>query len=299
MQIVALSDLHYHPETKDRVATCAERVNACDAEVLVIAGDFSSISKKLIDECIALFQPFPGKKIAVAGNHDLWVVEGQSSVEKYSWLADIFRVHGFHFLDEKPVVINDIGFVGNVGWYDYSFRRPDAPEPGVQVITAGGVKKWEDLTEEDYSRKILDYAIVADKDLPFMSPEALRKSARRTGWNDYRYIRWDYTDLEFTDICVQKLRSDIEQIEPQVEKIVAVTHHLPFENMAIRKGRAGWDFNNAFVGSKKMGEVLLSCEKVSVSICGHTHVSGTFVNGHIKCYNVSSSREHDSLLIEV
>ncbi|MFH1421126.1 MAG: metallophosphoesterase [Planctomycetota bacterium] len=278
MWIVAVSDLHYD-QRREPAVECAKKVIASDAVVLVIAGDFA-MDENLIDECAALFDPFVGYKIAVAGNHDLWVYKGNSSLQRYKRLGEILRAHDFHFLDESPMIIGNIGFVGNIGWYDYSFRRLDAPEPYVQVLT-DRPKKWEDLTEEDYKRKILYYTLTRSE----KSLDVFGKNLRVTGWNDIEYIRWDYADAEFTNICVEKLRRDIAQIEPLVEKIIAVTHHLPFENMMIRKNRVDWDFNNAFVGSRKLGEVLLSCPKISLAICGHTHHPGIYYNRHIACYN--------------
>ena len=39
------------------------------------------------------------------------------------------RSAGFHFLDDGPAVVNGVGFVGNVGWFDYGFRKPELGIP--------------------------------------------------------------------------------------------------------------------------------------------------------------------------
>lgn len=179
MKILATSDWHY-PDFPERVKLIAERARELEADVLVVAGDISYDEGRM-HEALGLFEDFPGKKLAVAGNHDLWVEnEKGSSAKKYKRMGKVLKEHGFHYLDRGPLVLDGTGFVGNVGWYDYSLRN-EGPFEDTLIVTDQGLKKWEELTNEDYAKKTVRYFRVSDID-PYASPES--RTPRSTGWND-------------------------------------------------------------------------------------------------------------------
>lgn len=294
MKLFATSDWHFSPLTSGRVRSIAREAESegTKDDVLVVAGDAATGLSQYgadsewdwgFDICLEQFEGFPGKKVAVAGNHEIWVNWRQSSEQRYGELRDVYRRHGFHLLDHSPTMIDGVGFAGNIGWYDYSFRRKDSPVNETKVlIREGQLKGWEELDDNDYARlkKHADFVVVPDGDW-----ERVRWGV--TGWNDGSYVRWDYTDKEFLGMCVRKLDSHLSQIEGECDHIVAVTHHLPFKEMVTIKNEPGFDFNNAYVGSGKMGEVIRSYPKARTVLCGHTHIPGRFDIGGIRCYNVS------------
>ena len=259
MRIVITADLHYGMRADGDESTRALAKKLCErgGDVLMLAGDNASLPISNFIECLQLFKDFPGRKLLVSGNHDLWVEENApfDSCDMYSViLPEIYTQCGFHCLDVEPVVIDGIGFVGTTGWYDYTFREPSL-----------------DVPMETYEKKVLDDGTI---------------------WMDVRYVRWKYSDAEFTELTLAKLREHLATIEPKCETMVGLLHHLPFANMVTRKPSRAWSFANAFMGSEKFGRELLKHPKVRHVYCGHTHSRGEFENGHIKCINVGSNYHH-------
>ncbi len=58
-------------------------------------------------------------------NHDVWLTD---KTQTHSWALheqqwpEQFLAHGFHPLHLATLQVNDVAFVGSMGWYDYSFR---------------------------------------------------------------------------------------------------------------------------------------------------------------------------------
>ena len=264
MKIVITADLHFGLRSAYDRATreVAGRINAFEADVLILAGDTAVVENGHFEECLDLFADFPGHKLLVAGNHDLWTREGNSWEIYTARIPELAEGYGFHYLDDAPFVHEGVGIVGSVGWYDYSFRKPEL-----------------DIPLSVYESKIL--------------PGACR-------WNDVKYIRWSYSDLEFTDHILDRLETHLEKIEDRVEDILCVTHHIPFSNIVTRKDDLGWSFGNAFMGSERIGELFLRYDKVRSAICAHSHIEGRYENGHIRCINVGSTyRRKKCVVLEV
>jgi Icc-related predicted phosphoesterase len=99
-------------------------------------------------------------------------------------------------------------------------------------------------------------------------------------------IRWDLDDGEFTELTLERLEAQLVEVEPQVRAVVAVTHHIPFVEMLRRKSDPSWGFGNAFMGSARLGEVLLRHEKVTHAAFGHSHTRDRRRIGHIDAVNV-------------
>jgi len=265
MKILLTADLHYgfREDGDESARALAKAICKEGGDVLVLCGDNAALPLRNFIDCLQLFKDFPGRKLAIAGNHDLWV-NPDTPFDSFDMctvvLPEILAQCGFHALEAAPLVIGNVGFVGTVGWYDYTFREPSL-----------------DIPFETYERKILDDGTI---------------------WMDVKYIRWKFTDAQFTDLTLARLREHIAVIEPQCDTIVSVLHHLPFENMVLRKPSRPWSFANAFMGSVKYGEELLKHPKVKYAYSGHTHTPGVFQNGHIKCVNIGSnyhSKRHEVL----
>jgi predicted phosphohydrolase len=265
MRIVAAGDLHYghYPQYDGQTEAMAEKICQEGGEVLILTGDIGCGKAGYFSKCLGLFKGFPGRKLLVPGNHDLWTTDGDSYELYERILPGIAASHGFAYLDHGPTLVDGTAFVGSMGWYDYSLKDSSL-----------GI-------EERY------YAIK-------MYPGLVR-------WNDARFIRWSFSDAEFTDLCLKRIAGHLEEAGEQAEKIVCVTHHLPFENMVDRKKARAWAFCNAFLGSSRIGDLLLRHRNVTHLLCGHSHNQGVFRNGSITCLKIGSSyrlKTYTSLVIK-
>ncbi|MFP4058196.1 MAG: metallophosphoesterase [Candidatus Brocadiia bacterium] len=274
MRLIATADLHYDLEPyRPRVEALAARMVAEEADVLAIAGDIFAGDLQWLEACLRLFADFPGEKVLVAGNHDLWTLEGDSFELYDRTIPRVAGQCGFHDLDAGPRLVGDVALVGTIGWYDYSFRD-----------TALGIpmRFYEHKVAPGYARRFSEYAhlLDPDEDLP---PSAL---AARSTWNDGRMIRWDLDDHRFTQLTVDRLEGHMAQVEGRARAVVAITHHLPFAPMLRRKSDPSWGFGNAFMGSEALGQALLRHPKVTHLVCGHSHTRDRQRVGHIEAINV-------------
>ena len=258
--LLAAADLHFglYPEGDASTLKLAEHVCASDADVLLIVGDVADDAVGGFASCLRLFERFRGLKLLVPGNHDLWTRAGDSERRYRNLLPRLAAQWGFHMLDRAPIRAGTTGFIGNIGWYDYSFRNPDLG-----------------LSTETYRRK----------SLPGLC-----------SWNDGIYIRWDMTDEVFTERCVQRLKRHYEAAEPKVDRVIAVLHHLPFAELLSGPSSKAMDFCRAFMGSVRFGELLIRCPKVRFVICGHKHRPSACERGDLKALVVGSEYKMKRLL---
>ena len=294
MKIFAVADIHIEGKNKkiayELPLMLYKRLKTLNEEgVFIIVGDITPYISSF-HNYLSLFKDLPVTKLFVAGNHDIWVNEGGDSYLKYmDTLKDAVLSADFHYLDLEPLVIGKIGFIGNMGWYDYSFRQLNIyTPPHIKLLRKNGnYISWEDLTCSDYAIKAL-YADIHGK------------VKMITSWNDRIYIRWRFSDLEFTESCLEKIKGDFNSIEERVEKIVFISHHIHFYEGVIQKKTPEWDFNNAFMGSKAIGDFVKSKHKVSLIIFGHSHVPGRWlIDGRIPAYNSPLLINNDSGFLEI
>ncbi len=251
-RVLVTADLHFglHPAGDECVLKMADFVRESDADVFAIAGDVGDADTECFSFCLELFEEFDGLKLVVPGNHDLWT-SGQSSYEKYQEvLPGLAADLGFRMLDAGPERAGNLGFVGNIGWYDYSFRSPDL-----------------DVSTEQYRTKELPGVCM---------------------WNDARFIDWDMTDDQFTERCVRRLLAAYRAVEPDVDSVIAVMHHVPFKELLYERSNAAFEFCRAFLGSDRFGRLLMDCPKVKYVFCGHRHGPDEAVIGGVQAFCVGS-----------
>ncbi|HIE30016.1 TPA: hypothetical protein EYP66_22355 [Candidatus Poribacteria bacterium] len=237
MRIAVTSDIHTDvtPTNRRIVEHLVNAAEEIQPDVLVICGDISASLVQFSQNLLA-FQKLNSQchKLFVAGNHDIWVDKKSiiTSEQKYLTITEICSECDFHHLGGKPIIIDDVGFCGTIGWYDYSFRQERYKIPIERYES-----KW-------YGNSI---------------------------WNDVNYAKWSCSDIKLAHRFETELQTQIDSIKNQVSQIIVATHHLPFQESVIYKGSLPWDFFNAFMGSKGLGEIYLNEPLVTFALFGHTH----------------------------
>lgn len=279
MKIIATADLHYdwRDESRGLVQALAREVCASGADALALAGDTFAFDPSVLAECLALFEEFEGLKMYVAGNHDIWV-EGDSSMPVFSTvIGGVCADQGWRYLEDGPAILGQVGFVGTMGWYDYSFRpwEMNVPERFYRHKTGPGYAKAKEHLRHLVAPPHAD-----------VTPEHLRIV---TQWMDGRYVHLGMSDPEFTDLLAEKLRRHLGEIRGRVESIVAVLHHLPFREALRSKAGPSWQFGQAFMGAEVLGDVLAAEPKVRLAVYGHSHTDGVVKHSHVKGVNCGST----------
>lgn len=289
MKIVATADLHYDIErSREPARQLAAEICRLDADALLILGDVAGRDAGILSECLRLFDGFKGRKFLVAGNHDIWTDPGGNSLTRLEHeLPDLCRQAGFHFLDMQPAAIGNIGLVGSIGWYDYSFRPAHLGIPlrfyraKIAPGAAARLPGFDDLLADT-------------SDIP---EEAF---AIGTRWMDAEHVRLGMSDIDFCHRLIERLASHLEQVASHCQKIVVGLHHLPFAEMVPPSDRPSWAFASAFLGSEMFGELLVDQPKVCSILCGHSHHPDRLRRGHIDCINVGCTyREKRYEIIEM
>ncbi len=246
----------------------AERIADIAPDALVIAGDIASLRGQFAD-ALAGFAGLTCPKLIVPGNHDIWVdsnrqlLKGIDSTRKYfELLPAICREHDFIPLWMTPYRIGDVGFIGSIGWYDYSFRNPKFDDEITPQMYAGGQygrSMWIDMRRAWWLKQPVDKLSRPKRD------------------------RLCKPDGEVCDEMIDSLVKQADALSSEgVTRIIAVIHHLPFSRMVKYINDLSWDFFATFLGSERLGEALLRNERISHAICGHTHHKVDITVGHIR-----------------
>jgi predicted phosphohydrolase len=278
MRILVTADLHYDiRRSRGPAGELAERVCGQKADALLLLGDVCGRSLDVMTEALRLFDRFAGPKMFVAGNHDVWTGLTGDSLDRYEVrIAEVCRRHGWHYLDESPLYVNGVAFVGNMGWYDHSYRLKSLGvplrfyaakiAPGAAAVLPGYTHLLNGLTDT--------------------SGQALEITTR---WMDGRYVHLPWDDEEFTRRLADKLRRHLDEAARRTHTIIAGMHHVPFEQLVVRTGHANWDFATNYMGSEVFGRTVLSEPKVTHLFCAHSHRAGRLQRGHLTCMNVGST----------
>lgn len=277
MRIVALADPHLDAQSRPRIRAVAEAVCAAPADVLVLAGDCAAEGPELIPEVLDLLSGFDGPRLMVPGNHDLWQSTPPFETARLyeEVIPEIAAAHGFHLLDREPYVLGNTAFVGCMGWYNYGLRQHRAPQDDLAVTPVqvsagtdgrmvfeavpGAVEKgWEDLGADDYASGGL---IWKGTGAPHVAV-----------WNDAMHLDWGRSDTEVAAGFMARLRAQVAAVRGQAERVVGVTHFVPFAELAeyhlTNPTRA---FARAYLGDPALGEALLEADGLALVVYGHRH----------------------------
>lgn len=295
MEIALTADIHYGTQTRKKdLEKYISALNKTGVGYLLIAGDLASrgADHDQFKEALEILQKFRGEILFSPGNHDLWTGKGDSFDLLIHKMPAMLEGTNIHLLDNSPVIIDHLGFVGSVGWYDYSFRTV----PGVLEELFSNYKfafdegktvfRWDQLTAAQYASK--ECVVSADGE-----------NWHKSTWQDKRFIKWEFTDDQFLNYCIDRLREDIESIYPHVEKIVAITHHLPFKEFVPDIPDPTWGFHRAYLGSSAIGKLLLEYPRVKYAFFGHSHRNRMIQINGLCAGNVYFGETGELILIDI
>ena len=278
MRIVVTADLHYDSRrSRSGAEAVAEEICRLGGDVLVLVGDSASAAHGPLRDCLGLFADFAGRKFLVPGNHCLWCLPGEDSLDRYERIVPAIAAEAdFIVLDRAPAVIDGVGLVGSIGWYDYSYRDEDLAIPleFYQAKVAPGAAEY-----------IAEHRGLLDRYRAQLSERHFEITAH---WKDGVHVRMDITDEQFLDYLIERLSEQLAalQADPAVRQVVAFTHHLPFRQLVPQDRPAPLAFAAAYMGSDEIGQALLACEKLTHVFCGHSHWAGAYQAGRVRVVNV-------------
>lgn len=274
MRLLATADVHFnHEASRPYAEELIARMNGIGADVLLLVGDTAVADGESLEDCLGRFN-FSGPKLFVPGNHELWTNRPSSYAILLEELPRRVRAMGWQWLSADPFVAGKIAIVGSLGWYDYSFARAELEIPR---------RFYQAKLSPGLALRLPEYAYLSPE-ADDVSPTAQSVMAR---WNDGSRVRLGRTDDQFLDELLKQLKAQLEQLHA-AETIVAAIHCLPFAQLLPPPSSMQWSFARAFLGSRRIGELLLQYPNVRTAICGHSHWPAEARVDHIEAINIGS-----------
>jgi predicted phosphohydrolase len=271
LSLAITADLHFGHGPRGDAATrlLANFLHSQPPDVLVLAGDLGSGVH--FAPCLELFADLPSRKALVPGNHDVWVPTDApfDSLHLYEVvLPEAAGAHGFHYLDNGPLVLPEanLALVGSMNWYDYSWAV-------------------EDLRRH----------------FPADEYRLCSKRFTRGQHNDAHFVRWPLDDAGFTARAAAALERHLAEALAQVQKAIVVTHHPPFRGISFpgtgRTDNVDLLLWSAFGGNARVEELLTrNADRIAFAFCGHTHRERENTLGNIRGYNIGGDYHYKRLL---
>lgn len=281
MRLLVTADLHYDsPRSRKPTEALAEKILRTGGDVLVLVGDSASATHQPLRDCLNLFADFPGRKFMVPGNHCLWCLNGEDSIDRYERIVPAIAAEaGFTVLDHAPTTIDGVGLVGSIGWYDYSYRQSDLNIP---------LEFYEAKVAPGAADRLDEHRHLVDRFRGKLNDWHLNLGVR---WNDGVYCRMKMTDEQFLEYVLARLRGQLEAFgaDESIRQVAAFTHHVPFRQLLPADRPPQFAFAAAYLGSDRIGEALVACKKLSHVFCGHSHWRGRCEIGSVEVVNVGST----------
>jgi predicted phosphodiesterase len=271
MRLLVTSDIHYnHGRSTASADELIARINRAGGDVLLVVGDTASGDGDALERCLSRFT-FGGARLFVAGNHELWT-HGADSHQVYTeQLPRRVRHLGWHWLEGSPFLVDGVAVVGSIGWYDYSLAQRELGIPR---------RFYEHKVSPGAAAHLSEFAhLLSVRD--DIAPQAMAIVAR---WNDGRFVKLHRPDEQFLSERLVQLESDLEKVR-SAEQVVAGIHHLPFAQLLPPPHSAQWDFAKAYLGSARIGELLLRYSNVTHAFCGHSHFAAERKIGTLRAIN--------------
>jgi 3',5'-cyclic AMP phosphodiesterase CpdA len=273
MRLLVTADLHYnHPKSRALADSLIDEINQAGGDALLLVGDTAVSDGDALERCLSRFQ-IRGPKLFVAGNHELWT-HGPDSYEIFRHTLPVrVRALGWHWLQDVPFSVGNATLVGSIGWYDYSFAQASLGIP-----------------RRFYAAKVSPGAAEHDPEMSYLfertddiAPQAREVVAR---WNDGRFVKLGRSDAAFAQLMAAQL--EVQLLALSDRRVIAAIHHLPFRELLPPPHTAQWDFAKAYLGSARLGEVLLRFPNVTDLFCGHSHFPAEARVGHVHAVNIGS-----------
>jgi 3',5'-cyclic AMP phosphodiesterase CpdA len=271
MRLAITADLHWgHQRGDEATLLLRDFLQAEPPDVLILGGDVGAAEH--FAGCLALFDSLSCRKALVPGNHDIWVEDRDprgDSLEVYqAHLPRLCAAHGFHYLDQGPLLLPEAGLAlaGSINWYDYSWSLDQLRQH---------VPNWEDRLRI--------------------------KTFSRGRHNDARFVRWPLDDVRFTADVVAAFERHLQEALAQAGQAIVVTHHPAFQGLSFpRSGPPSedgllWD---AFAGNSALPALLARhAARVPFIFCGHTHRARENRLDSIRGYNIGGDYHFKRLLL--
>jgi Icc-related predicted phosphoesterase len=274
MRVLVTADLHYnHPRSRPLADDLIDRMNAAGGDVLLVVGDTAAADGDALEACLSRFR-FNGPKLFVAGNHELWTRGNDSHAIHSNLLPARVRALGWHWLEAEPFVTGDFAIVGSVGWYDYSFAQASLGIPRrfyEYKVSPGAADRLADMS----------HLLQQDDDVPAAARELIAR------WNDGKFVKLHRSDEAFLGELLVRLEHQLTSVADKRHVVTAI-HHLPFRELLPPPHGGQWDFAKAYLGSGRLGELLLRFPNVKHLFCGHSHWAAEVEVGHIRAVNIGS-----------
>ena len=239
MRLHVLSDLHLdYLQNRQRLPDIVAAMRAHPADAFVLAGDISHKVPQVEDALRQLADVAP-IRMFVAGNHDIWVVKPPPGDETDSWRK-----------------LEMFGDVCRAHGFDYLETK---------VVRTRGFTFVGSIGWYDYS--------YASPNLRLGAAEYTAKRFHDLTYMDGAYAKWGTSDADVVERLLRGLR---ERLAAADGNVVFVSHHVPLEELVLRRGVASWDFFNAYMGSRRLEE-MLRAKGVSRFVFGHTHRPVTLI----------------------
>ncbi|MHC4717649.1 MAG: metallophosphoesterase family protein [Planctomycetota bacterium] len=278
MRVLITADLHYDSDrSRPGAQALAEEVRRTGGDALVLVGDAASAEHQPLRECLGLFEGFPGRKYFVLGNHCLWCLPGEDSIDRYERIVPAIAAEmGFAVLDHAPARIDGVGLAGSIGWYDYSYRHEHLGIP---------LDFYRAKVAPGAAQRFPEHRHLVEKFRGQLADWHLNLTAR---WMDGVRVRMEMTDEEFLEYLLGKLRRQLDELgsDPAVDRVLAFVHHLPVRRLLPQDRPAPLAFAAAFLGSDRIGKVLMDCGKLTHVFCGHSHWPGRCKVGDVEVVNL-------------
>jgi predicted phosphodiesterase len=290
MRLLVTADIHYNQSKSRALADpLIEEMNAVEADCLLLIGDTAASDGDALERCLSRFS-FNGPKLFVAGNHELWTNGPDSYSILNQTLPERVRRLGWHWLQDDPFTLSradgNVGIVGSIGWYDYSFAWPPLGIPRrfyAAKVSPGAAERFSEFAS----------LFGKSDDIPDHAKQIVAR------WNDGRFIKLGRSDEVFLNELLASLESQLKATS-HLRKIVVATHCVPLAGLLPPTGRSQWDFARAFLGSGRMGELILRFPNVRQILCGHSHFPVDVKVGDVRAVNIGSGyREKSYQLIEI
>jgi 3',5'-cyclic AMP phosphodiesterase CpdA len=237
-KVVITSDLHLGITLRYEIDAMIAEIAAENPDLTIIAGDIGE-GMNYIPTCLRLFRGLPGQVAALAGNHDVWALDGSHSADVWEHaLPDAVRDAGMLWLEDSIWRSDGLAILGSIAWYDYTGADASIPPQSEQF--------WIDK--------------------------------KRTMHPDARFLDWPWTDRDFAARCGDQLVTRLEAVEadPTVTDVLVVTHVPLFrEQLTHNAAIPNWGYGNAFFGNLTLGERVRQAQKVRAVVSGHTHIGRT------------------------